>query len=548
MANWMGAIRSAINAFWLTLNQADGDTPLAVDIAGWSEYKMRLQRYALYEAYDSNVVYREVYKASNARKVKYKLYKHIRGIYNPFHRATMTFGSFVYGGKLDRELRSGSIPLVTDNDALRAAVWQIFKWSAWGTNKGLYAINGAKFGDSPIKIVDDPARKQVRLELVDPAKIKDLKLDPVGNVKGVVIEYDRIDPENEPPLGENDNRPAKTARYTEIAEHGGRMRLFRNDDPYEWDGLPSEWDNDYDFVPLVVAYHSPPTMGWGKNALHGVLDKIDEINDQASNINDILRKHNHPIWLFTGINGASDIDLSNATGRKDGLPYISLGKNTDAKPMVAPISLADADHNLGRMLDELERDLPILSLSRLRERSGDTSAPSAEAMFSDGIASVKDARGMYDDALIRALSMAVTIGAIRRYPGFEQFSENSYQRGDLDMHIDDRPVLNDQLSKSDKVTAIMSASSAPAPYQRLILDELGYPAETVEQVVAEARLEKDTAARAAVRGLTDSLFGAQPDDTEDEDGETEDQTADENPGIAPGSAGTGDTGDRPTAD
>jgi hypothetical protein len=538
MATWITRLSQAINAFWLTLNQGDGDTPLAVDAVGWGDYKARLQRYALYEAYYSNVVYEAIYKASGTRKVKYDLYKHIRGIYNPVARQIDLLASYVYGGMLDAELRTGAIPVVTDNDALRAAIWQVFQWSRWGVNKSQFVKTGAKLGDAPIKIVDDPQRRKVRLELLDPRKIRDVEFDDVGNVKAVVIEYERADPENAPSVGaQPDNRPVRTALYTEVWDKEGAS-TYRNGELYGWDGNEATWANDYGFVPVIIGYHSPAESGFGKCSFYNVLRKVDEINDSASVLNDIIRKHNQPIWIFTGVGGSGDIDFSNA--RKDGMPFVRLGKDATAQPMVAPLGLGDALNNLTGMLKELENDMPELALASARNRGGDISLPSMQALYSDGIKRIEDARGNYDDALTRAVQMAVTIGGIRRYDGFTAFNDGSYARGDLDIHIGMRPVIADAITKSDKIAALTSASNAPSPYQRLILQELDYPEDDIEDVVNAAALEKQQQNAAAVRAVTDKLFGAG--DGENGDEET-DEEADANPGADTGSAGTGETGD-----
>lgn len=544
--NWINRLSRALNMFWLTFNTADGDTPLAVDALGWSDYKSRLQRYALYEAYRSNVVYRDVFKPSAARKDKYGLYKHIRGIYNPVAREVNLLGSYVYGGTLDQELRSGAIPLVTSDDALRVAVWQVFQWSKWGTQKAQFVRTGAALGDSPIKVIDDTARGRVRLELLDPRKIRDCEFDAVGNVKAIAIEYERVDPEQGSLISVNTLTGAvKTALYTEVWERIDGVvsaKTYRNGDAYGWDGNPAAWETSYGFVPVVIGGHEPADAGWNKCAFYACLDKIDEVNDSASIIGDQIRKSVVPIWVFTGTGGTPP-DFSST--KKSSIPYIQLGKDATATPMVAPLQLADALQNLREILLEIERDMPELSLQRVRDKSGDTSLPAVRAQYSDAIGRIEEARGNYDDTLVRALQMAVTIGGLRRYADFRSFDVGSYDRGDLDMFVAGRPVIADELSKGEKVNALATTSAQPAAYQRLTLRELGYAADEIEDIVSAATLEKDASARAAVRGLTDSLFGGTANNA---DQDLEGEIVDANSAPVAGALGAGEASVEPTAD
>ncbi|NTU63917.1 MAG: hypothetical protein HGB05_11090 [Chloroflexi bacterium] len=50
-------------------------------------------------------------------------------------------------------------------------------------------------------------------------------------------------------------------------------------------------------------------------------------------------------------------------------------------------------------------------------------------------------RAGYDDALVRAQMMAVSIGGMRNYEAFAGFGLESYERGELDHQIGERPVF-----------------------------------------------------------------------------------------------------------
>jgi hypothetical protein len=63
-------------------------------------------------------------------------------------------------------------------------------------------------------------------------------------------------------------------------------------------------------------------------------------------------------------------------------------------------------------------------------------------------ATVLQRRSAYDDAMVRADQMAISIGAQKGYPGFEGFKVESYSRGELDHSIGARAVFAvDQAAK-----------------------------------------------------------------------------------------------------
>lgn len=64
--------------------------------------------------------------------------------------------------------------------------------------KGLYVRNGAKLGDSVLKVVDDRGRDKVRIEVLDPRRLADVTLDEMMNIKSCVIEYERQDGDQKP--------------------------------------------------------------------------------------------------------------------------------------------------------------------------------------------------------------------------------------------------------------------------------------------------------------------------------------------------------------
>jgi hypothetical protein len=464
--------------------------PSSLDTAAWDSYGTRMTRYRLYANYDSNRVYFDPHQLLRIQIMRPALYKHIRGIYNPVNRLNRLYVAKVYGGALDWELlRDGAIPVDQADDRLRAALKQLWLWSNWQRGKNLFVRFGSVFGDSALKVVDDVEAQKIRLEVLDPRKIQDVEVDGVGNVKNVVIEYERTD------FGGN-----KPYRYTEIITGEEFVTLKDGEEfPFYADaaGNPvSRWKNEYGFVPVALAQHRATDAVWGDVAFSDFLTKIDEVNDQASLINDQIRKIIVPILLMSGVQKNDQLEVR--AGDRDGLSIIQAGQGAQAFPLTGNLQLADASANLKDMLGELENDLPELKLARMLE-TGEVTATAIRAAASAGVARIVEAQGNYDECLVRAQMMATSIGGYRGYKEFGGFSLDSYARGDLQHYIRTRPVIPDDLTKLEKIQATQAAGAS----MELQLREIGYDEETIEE---EAERASERSAN-AVRAFGESLFG-----------------------------------------
>jgi hypothetical protein len=495
---------TATRAFALAFNER---ALIPTDNYDWNWYQSRLFRYALAESYYNNIAYRNIVTFSARLKANSDLYKHIRSVYNPVYRLVEAYTAKVYGGALDFEdLSRGAIPVTMASDELKAAISKLWIWSNWGVQKSLYPRTGSQLGDVFIKTVDEPDKEKVRMEVLHPGKVKEAEFDAVGNVKTATIEYDRC---------ETDGKTWYL--YTEKIDQES-FSFYKNGKPWDYldnrpGGANSQYDNIYGFVPLVHTKHKDVGQTWGANAFHAQLGKIDELNDSASLLNDQVRKAVNVMWYFAGVKSKTEVNAS--TDEKDKMPAIYGPEGSQPFPMIANVDITAAGINIERLQTELERDLPELALHRLRE-GGNVTAPGVRASYSDAIDHFTEAQGTYDDGLIRAHKMAVTIGGMRGYEGFQGFGLDSYDNGDLDHYINERPIIQDQLSKLEKVQTLQGAQ---APIW-LIMRELDYDEETIEEVIAE----KEKNLRDAMRGFAEGTFGDEENATENGDTTQADQT------------------------
>jgi len=484
----------------------------------WDSTEYRLLRYALAEGYYASTVYSEIERYSARLKVDHKLYKHIRAVYNPVQRLTEFYVARIYGGALDFETQEqGAVPLLMASDVLKQAIKQTWLWSNWRAAKSVYVRTGALKGDVFLWVADEPERQKVRLEVLDPAKLRDWDEDGVGNIVSASIEYTR----------EDKLANGQTERYVyRMDVDKERFATYKDGKPFAYvsdaAGQPLPvWPNEYGFVPLVQTKHRDLGLCAGASAYYGVTPKIDETNDAASILNDAVRKAVNIVYYGAGVQSSAQLVPSSAgskdagQGLRDEVPILYGPKDSALTPLTPQLDISAAGANVDRLLGELERDLPELSLHRLRE-GGNVTAPGVRAAYGDAIDRAKEAMGNYDDGYIRAQKMAVSIGGFRGYDGFQGFDLDSYDRGDLEFYVKERDVVGDSLSKNERIQAFVSAGSAPLPVQRRIYEELDVDAAIIDEMLDEQEQQQEAQMRAAVRGLADSAFG--------EDGNGEGQT------------------------
>jgi hypothetical protein len=159
--------------------------------------------------------------------------------------------------------------------------------------------------------------------------------------------------------------------------------------------------------------------------------------------------------------------------------------------------------------------MPVLALQRIRDIGGNLSGVAIQNMFGDATSQVENLRKNLDPVLISAIQMAITIGGIQHYDGFAGFNADSYDAGNMEMSIMPRPVIEDNLSRSEKVDKLVTISTMPVGTKRKALQEMGYSEDEIEDMIEEDQAEKEQAVRDAMRGFAEGTFGADNEDTTD---------------------------------
>ena len=510
MANLRDRVTAAIKAF-----REPQLITAPLDVEEFSAFESRKVRYALLWAFFENTAYRKLQTWSHTYKIEYGLYRYIRAIYNPANRLGQFWQTHLMGGQLDPGAGDGTdepsaLPILTDHKNLRAPIAQLWLDSNWQTNKDIFTLWGSIFGDVALEIVDDPIREKCYLKIVSPSLIKDLDVDPFGNVKGYTYEETRLHPE-----ADKDS----IVTYTEIAERDGQNVVYRtelNGKPYAWPhqldarGNPvAEWERPYGFIPLVVVQHNDVGLDWGWSEMHPGRTKFQEADDLASKLSDQLRKSIEAVWFFSGVDKPKETptmlsrdsesyqETSSSLNRpepgREEMTALYGPQGSSATPLVAPVDIASASTHIASILAELERDYPELQMD-IWTAAGESSGRALRIARQRCEAKVRLRRGNYDDALVRAHQMGIAIAGWRGYKGFKGYGLESYDRGELEHSIAKRPVFaKDPLDDIEVETAFwMSAKEAVAAGAPLVtfLRRQGWTEDEIEE------LQEDQAAQA----------------------------------------------------
>ncbi len=482
---------------------ANGDT--------WSDFDARKTRYAILWAYYESTAYRTFLNPWATKYIQdYALYKYVRNIYNPSARLAETWVHFLVGGALNLDaevselLVGGDLPIVIpaktpkeSSDALRLAIAQIYKDSVWQVNKSIWARNGVVKGDTALKIIDDTKRKKVYFEVIRPDIIKELTLDPFGNVKRYELEEERADPR----IGKTGN-----VKYKEIGERvkdesetpGGlgvvRFRTLLNGSPYAWNGVAAEWEENYGFVPFIATKHIDVGFDWGWAEAQPSLSKFREIDNLASALDDQVTKAVKAPFMINAKKPQNEVKVQGAQPTserpepgKEEQPILYIpDPNAKATSLVTDLNIEAVVKNIAMMLEHLERDFPELQADVFK-LGNDSSGRALRTLREPVEARVMERRAAYDDALLRANKMAISIGAQRGYDGFTSFRAESYAAGELNHSIGARSVFRkDPLDDLDYKKAFwetaMAATRAGQPLEEFLRDA-GWDEEKISKIV-----------------------------------------------------------------
>jgi hypothetical protein len=440
----MEAISAGVRTFqeqYVTLSALDSDEP--------DEYSARRLRCEIARAAWENTRHRNIHPWAQAVRNRYSLYKYIRSIHDVTFQDTEFWVSMIWRGLLRQDLMAGAVPLSvdegTDEDAARRAAFQLLTASNWNVNKSIASRLGALCGYVGLSVINDAARRQVRVEIAPPESIEDITIVN-GNVKSVTLSNWR-----------DDERDMNTKYTLKIYRGEGDAVIYEtyvNDAPEAWlnsyDANGTHvwtWQENYGFVPFALIKHIDSGMSpWGVAELQSALSKILETDDVGSMLDDQLRKMVNPIGLFAGMT-KQDVEMNSKPATADRpQPGREEMKNVYASnpaatwtPLVFNLDIAQARERIKDIVSAMKDEYP--ELRNLYDMGGDSSGKALAIIREPVEAKVIDRRVNYDAGLLSALRMGIAIGGEFGYPGYEGFDLRSYSTGELGINIAPRDVF-----------------------------------------------------------------------------------------------------------
>lgn len=487
----------------------------------WNEitderYEAYEDRSAIYDRlweYYTNTMFQDL-SAWQYYMSEHGLYRHIRPIYNPISRLTGFYHSIYPGVLASDAIRPPdgaplAVPLSDDTpDEVRRAIGNAWRWANWQENKDLWVTYSVVLGCGPIRIADDLDRRMVYPEVIWPGHIKELTLDPSGNVRSYVIEYETAD------TGESAN-PSVT--YTEAVDQESVYKKLG-------DKVLVDAANPYGFVPMVWWRFQNWGTAYGAPAFAASIGKVDELNHLMSLIHDEVFKTVGAPLLLRGVVAPSNFPAAKRGSTEDfsyrhsdreekGIIY---APNENAGIETLTTNVAEALDVAKGLQKEIEDDFPELTAYTALREMTQTTGPAVDALSADVRARFTRAAAAADCQQIKLWQMVLAIGGERVRQGqwgargeldrirqaFEPFSLRSYEQGDLDFSIDMRPLVYPSqatLYADEKALweAVDAAKSAGVPVE-VVLRKFGWDDRRIEAL--RAAITSTSSVDAAMRG------------------------------------------------
>lgn len=404
--------------------------------------------YALLKAYYlQNNLYESLRRARYEESVWMAPIKEIR---NPANRAVEVYAGDMFGGPLD-----DSMEIKAERDAIVEPIRKVWEWSNWPRRKQVFARWSALYGTVFIKVPSNEARTRVWFQLIEPAMVPTFEVDERD-----FLTYIRIDV----PITRRDGDTLRMLTQTEVWDKAAQtLRIWEHDKPDGTDtellGAPRQErpfsEFGIDFIPIVLHKHRDIGEDRGVGCFTHALTKIDEVNRSAARLHQQLFRSNKATWAVESagrdasgrivpppaINGATE--MSNGTATRS---VVTVGDDEmwrmpggwSLRQMVPDLKYADALAILNASMSELEDDIPVLTLARIREVP-DASGVALRYRLLAAIKAIREARANGFESLFRADAMALTLGQVRGIPGFE--GVGSFEAGDFAHTFEDTEII-----------------------------------------------------------------------------------------------------------
>jgi len=439
---------------------------LLSDTAG-SPFTPTPDRYAVYEAYYEGRAYDfDIRKLRDPTEVP--LPKQIQPVHLFVRRAVNWWPGHVYPGVMTADglpasTRPNRIPYGDDTDErVRLAVQQAFLWGSQGFDLSVYIRTGSMLGDVFAEVVSDVERQKVYPKLIHPRFITDIEWNDTGDIVMYRVE-----------IPQRDDR-GRSYTWGKIVTKES-ITTLKDGRPHGYDGQPETIPNPWGFVPGVFVQHQNVGSQHGDPCFAGTLTRMDGLNGVATAINEYMLRFVNQfvvigsedaaglrdiIGAINDARSASD-DTSRSARPNDRIPIMAAQGNIQAVRLFENMGLADAVPHIERLIDEIEKDLPEITLNEKLLGMTQVTEPGAQSLSEDVQHKLDDAAANYDSGLIRLGQMCISMAAQCLRDGvwsgpltaqqqvFTPFTPESYDRGELAFSLEPRTIL--RTSMTDRI-------------------------------------------------------------------------------------------------
>lgn len=383
------------------------------------------------------------------------LWKHHEAVVD-FYAGVIYQGALSTDGETLPDGTRGAIPWdpQTPNDErdalLMVALAELQSAWNWQQQMSLRPMYGAALGDCLTELVDDTERRFIYPQIVWPGYVKHIELDYVGNVRAYTLEYR---------VSETEPRP-RTYLYRKEVD-GDAFRYFEDDklirtDPNPYGFVPATWDRHRIAAPGAVR---------GKAATDGTRQGLYQLNSLFSHSFDFQHKAFWVPYMVAGKNAGTSTATTDTSAPPDGA---TLAQTFKWIKVAEGSQLLQPTFDVGKTL-EMIKDIregilaenPEASFYQQMREMQQVTAPGAERLMGDVKNRVDLARAGYDAQTVKLFQMAIAMCGMRakdtsvvgwaragspalnrRRQAFLSFDLESFGRGDLDMTIMPRPIVN----------------------------------------------------------------------------------------------------------
>lgn len=315
----------------------------------------------------------------------------------------------------------------------------VLAWSDWEREGPLYVHFGAQYGVVGLKVVDDRAMQRVSIAVLDPTTFLLAGRGMYTNAPQLALIVET----------KCDEASGDDYEYAEVIT-AQQIRTFRNGVPYGYDGRDDTYPNDQGAVPIGQIRHVHTGESLGECTYQKAIPLLDEVNELASYLADIIRKHAEAQWMVAG---AEPSDLVKSG---DNVWFIP-DPNGKVQAIVAGIDIPGVLAFIEAIRNEVQDGLPELAFAELKDKTQIATA-TLEIQLMELVLKIQRVRPNYDHGLCDALRMA---GRAAKSMGLPDLGALDDEALSLDKA---RPVLPlDKLTQIQIAQAQLALDKAKAP-------------------------------------------------------------------------------------